>query len=162
MSKIITYPNKLLSMKSEPVSNISSSEVSELQVMHSALEEKGGIGIAAPQIGILKRMIIVQIDSKEPIFMINPKIVTRSPAKIKFNEGCLSLPGVYADVVRSNEIEFQYLDMSGKPVFTTGEGIFAVCVQHEIDHLDGKLFIDRLSKKGRSDAIKAYYAKGEE
>lgn len=162
MSEIITYPNKLLSMKSKPVSNISSTEIVELQAMHKGLEEKGGIGIAAPQIGILKRMIIVQIDNKEPIFMINPKIVTRGFVKIKFNEGCLSLPGVYADVIRSNEIEFQYLDMNGKPVFTTAEGVFAVCVQHEIDHLDGKLFIDRLSKKERSDAIKAYYAKEEE
>ncbi|HAU66510.1 TPA: peptide deformylase [Candidatus Uhrbacteria bacterium] len=104
---------------------------------------ENGIGIAAPQIGIHEQIIIVD-DGHEPVVLINPNIISRSSTMIDFEEGCLSLPGVYGIVQRHKNVEAEALDRQGNPVLIKGEGLLSVVLQHETDHLEGILFIDKV------------------
>ena len=125
-----------------------------LETMYAA----PGIGLAAIQIGILKRLVVIDISKKEekrqPIFLINPEIIFRSKETSVYEEGCLSLPGQFAEVERPAECSIKYIDYYGKEKELKADGLLATCIQHEIDHLDGILFIDYLSKLKKDMIIK--------
>ena len=113
-----------------------------------------GIGLAAPQVGVLKRVIVLDIDREEvktgPLFMVNPEIVEASDEDVSYEEGCLSVPEHYSDVVRPAQVRVRYLDRDGAQQEMACEGLLSTCVQHEIDHLDGILFIDHISALKRN------------
>jgi len=114
--------------------------------------QPGGIGIAAPQVGISKQIAIVDVSPKDPkaqrLVLINPRII-RSQNKHIFREGCMSLPDYTANVIRYTHVELEYLNLSGRKLRFWAEGIEAICIQHEVDHLNGKLFIDRVASLKR-------------
>ena len=125
-----------------------------LETMYSA----PGIGLAAVQVGILKRLIVIDIskedEKKNPIFFVNPEIIYQSNKTSTYEEGCLSLPGFYAEVERPTECHINYLDYNGKRKKLEADGLLATCIQHEVDHLNGVLFIDHISKLKRDMIIK--------
>ncbi|MDR0406962.1 MAG: peptide deformylase [Holosporales bacterium] len=121
-----------------------------------------GIGLAAPQVDVLKRVVVIDLGSDQdipPFALINPEICWCSERTVPYSNGCLSLPGVYADVVRPEEIEVKYLDENFNQHHLKANDLLAVCIQHEIDHLDGKLFIDHLSKLKREVLIRKFVKK---
>ena len=117
-----------------------------------------GIGLAAIQLGILKRLVVIDIskdsEKKNPLFLINPEITFKSKKTSTFEEGCLSLPGQYAEIERPAECHLQYLDFHGKKKEIKADGLLSTCIQHEVDHLDGVLFIDYLSKLKKDMIVK--------
>lgn len=159
IKQVVIYPNDILSVVASDVdSSDYGSAVNLLPIMYDTMYASNGIGLAAPQIAISKRIVVIDVtESKQsPIGMINPVIVARSNSFIEFYEGCLSVPGVNADVLRHAEISVQYLDQSLKKCTIQASGILSVCLQHEIDHLDGKLFIDRISSEIRDELMANY------
>ena len=125
-----------------------------LETMYSA----PGIGLAAVQIGILKRLIVIDIskekEKKNPLFLINPKIISKSKSTSTYEEGCLSLPGHFAEIERPAECHVKYVDYTGEEKEIKASGLLSTCIQHEIDHLNGVLFIDYLSKLKRDMIVK--------
>ena len=125
-----------------------------LETMYSA----NGIGLAGVQIGILRRLVVIDIskeeEKKNPLYLINPQITFRSKITSIYEEGCLSLPGHYAEIERPAECHLNYIDYNGKKKVLKSQGLLATCVQHEIDHLDGVLFVDYLSKLKKDMIIK--------
>ena len=117
-----------------------------------------GIGLAGVQIGILKRLIVIDVskdeEKKSPLFLINPEIITKSSNTSVYEEGCLSLPGYFAEIERPAECQIKYIDYHSKKKEMKASGLLATCIQHEVDHLNGVLFIDYLSKLKRDMAIK--------
>jgi len=143
MLKILTDPNPILRRKSQPVVDISAKEIQELiPQMIETMIAKDGVGLAAPQVGQNIRLIVVHIKDKA-MAIINPKIIKRSIIKEWGEEGCLSVPGKYGEVRRCKKVTVKYLDDKGKPHQIIAEGLFARVIQHENDHLDGILFIDK-------------------
>ena len=120
---------------------------------------KKGIGLAAPQVGVLKRLFVCQIQDKEPLIFINPEIIFTSTEICTYEEGCLSIPGIYADVIRPENITVQAFNVNGKPFTLDAEGFLARVIQHENDHLNGKLFIEHLSERKRTKILKIYEKK---
>ncbi len=122
--------------------------------MIATMHKAPGIGLAAPQVGILKRLIVMDCSAKEeepaPVALFNPKVVWTSEAENTYEEGCLSIPDMYEEITRPAEVTVQFLDVDGKEREEQYTGLWATCVQHEIDHLNGKLFIDYLSKIKRT------------
>ena len=125
-----------------------------LETMYAA----PGIGLAGVQIGILKRIVVIDISKdeqkKKPLFLINPKITFRSKKTSTYEEGCLSLPGQFAEIERPSECSLNYIDYNGKQKNLKADGLLATCIQHEVDHLNGILFIDYLSKLKKDMIIK--------
>lgn len=152
--EIKKYPNPILKKKSQKVKKITS-EIENLgQEMIKIMAKNEGVGLAAPQIGKLKRIIIVQPikegfsegrDKKKPQVFINPKIIKKSKKTIIDEEGCLSFPGLFLKIKRAKEIEIEALDEKGEKINYKAQGLPARIIQHEIDHLDGILFIERIS-----------------
>lgn len=143
MLKILTNPDPILRRKSQPIIDVSAPEIQELlPQMFETMLKKDGVGLAAPQIGKNIRLIVVHIKD-ETLAMINPKIVKRSLIKEWGEEGCLSVPGQYGEVRRCKKITVKYLDGKGKPRQLIAQGLLARVIQHENDHLDGILFIDK-------------------
>ena len=146
---IILHPDPRLKKPSEPISDVNDELRKLAEDMLQTMYEAPGIGLAAPQVGVLQRLIVLDCMKSEdekphPIVMFNPEIVAASDETRVYEEGCLSIPEQYADVTRPSEVEVRWIDMNGaehQKVFTD---LWATCVQHEIDHLDGKLFIDYL------------------
>ena len=146
MLKIITYPNKILRDKSQKVTDFASSKISKLiPEMMEAMHVKDGVGLAAPQIGQNIRLVVICFEEKEYI-MINPKITKKSVLKDWGEEGCLSLPGKYGEVRRHKRVTVKFQNEGGKWETIKTGGLFARIIQHEVDHLDGVLFIDRAKK----------------
>jgi len=148
-SPIVTHPNEILRKKSKPVKTerIFSSEFKKLVAdMHEAIKIGNGVGLAAVQIGILERVILVEIDGRPEVF-INPALSKKSWKKIAIEEGCLSIPGVHGYVKRSYSATVKALNEAGEKITLKAQGVPAVIFQHEIDHLNGVLFIDKLIKK---------------
>jgi len=152
--KIVKYPNPILRKKSEEVKEVTEDIKKLGQDMIQTMMEKDGIGLAAPQIGELKRIIVVypiqersleEKAKKTPQVFINPKIIKKSKEAIIDEEGCLSLPGLFLKIKRAKEVEIEALNERGEKIKIKTEGLPARVFQHEIDHLDGILFIDRLS-----------------
>ncbi|MFA5133595.1 MAG: peptide deformylase [Patescibacteria group bacterium] len=146
---IITYPNKLLRQKSQPVTadEIESGETKKIIAeMRKELKKSGGVGLAAVQIGVPKQIILVEVDNDIHAF-INTKITKRSWKKISIEEGCLSVPGVNGYVKRSAVLKLEALDENGRELELEAQGYTAIIFQHEIDHTNGILFIDKLMKR---------------
>jgi peptide deformylase len=146
---IIIAPDPVLKAKAKPVGNIDGSIVRLMDDMLETMYRAPGIGLAAPQIGILQRVIVVDVADKgeqpQPFAMANPEILWQSDETSVHNEGCLSLPDQYADVTRPKQVRLRYIDRDGEVRELDADNLLATCVQHEIDHLNGVLFIDHLS-----------------
>ena len=155
---ILTEPNKLLRKISKSVDKVGDVERALMDDMLDTMYDAPGIGLAAIQIGIPKRIIVMDIsrdeDKKEPRYFVNPIIKNKNEEKAKYEEGCLSVPDQYAEIDRPNTCEVEYLDYYGKKQLLKADGLLATCIQHEMDHLDGILFIDYLSKLKKSMIIK--------
>jgi peptide deformylase len=127
-----------------------------VQGMFEAMEKGNGLGLAAPQVGELKRLFVTRIPEDTPRVFINPEILATSEEQISYEEGCLSIPGLYAEVTRPSWVTVQARDEKGKLFTIDVSGLLARVVQHELDHLNGVLFIDRLPEKKRQRIIKSY------
>ena len=127
--------------------------------MLDTLEEADGIGLAGPQVGVPKNIFVIHIRDEKPLVFVNPSITATSMETGVYEEGCLSIPGVYHDVVRPLRVTVQAQDVTGKPFTIEADGILARCIQHEYDHLSGKLYIDRLDEKEKEKVIRAYEKK---
>ena len=155
---ILTEPNKLLRMISESVMEVNTEERKLMDDMIDTMYSANGIGLAAIQIGVPKRIIVMDIsrdeNKKEPMYFVNPVIKNKNSEKSTYEEGCLSVPNQFAEIDRPNTCEVEYLDYDGKKQSLKAEGLLATCIQHEMDHLEGILFIDYLSKLKKSMIIK--------
>ena len=155
---IITEPNEILRQVSKPVIRVGNDERKLMDDMLETMYSANGIGLAAIQIGIPKNLIVIDLLTKEkkkdPMYFINPKIIKKSEKLSKYEEGCLSIPNLFAEVKRPSECEVQYLDYKGEKKILKATGLLATCIQHEIDHLKGILFIDYLSKLKRDIILK--------
>ena len=156
--KILTEPNKLLRQISETVKKVGDVEKKLMDDMLDTMYEAPGIGLAAVQVGVPKRIIVMDIsrdeNNKEPRYFVNPVIKNKNKEKSTYEEGCLSVPDQFAEIERPNSCEVEYLDYDGKKQTLKAEGLLATCIQHEMDHLEGILFIDYLSKLKRSMIVK--------
>lgn len=143
---VLHFPDPNLRKKATAVEAIDSDLRSLAEDMLETMYAEGGIGLAATQVNVQKRLIVMDLSETKdnPIVMINPEIDTCSGSE-ETQEGCLSVPGFYENVIRAEKISYHYLDINGEQMKQEAEGLLAVCIQHEIDHLDGKLFIDYLS-----------------
>ena len=155
---ILTEPNKLLRQVSKSVDKVSDKERELMDDMLDTMYDAPGIGLAAIQIGVPKRIIVMDVsrdeDKKEPMYFVNPVIKNKNKEKAKYEEGCLSVPDQFAEIERPNACEIEYLDYHGKKQLLKADGLLATCIQHEMDHLEGILFIDYLSKLKKSMIIK--------
>ena len=156
--KIIIEPDTILRKKSDPLEKVDNELRKLMDDMLETMYAAPGIGLAAVQIGILKRMVVIDIskekEKKTPIFLINPEIVYKSKKTSIYEEGCLSLPGYFAEIERPAECQIEYLDYNGKKKEMKVYGLLATCIQHEVDHLNGVLFIDYLSKLKKDMIVK--------
>ncbi len=152
---ILTAPDRRLKQKSLPVEQVDDRIRTLLDDMAETMYAASGIGLAAPQVGVLKRIIVVDVtyfqerNEKKPIFLINPEIIERE-GTLMWEEGCLSVPEHTAEVERSSHIRVQGLDRHGERIIIAADELLAVCLQHEIDHLSGMLFIDHISRLKRT------------
>ena len=155
---ILTEPNKLLRQISIPVEKVGKEEKQLMDDMLETMYAANGIGLAAIQIGVPKRIIVMDLSKdkseKEPKYFVNPVIKSKNLTNATYEEGCLSVPDQFAEIERPKECEVEYLDYNGEKKFLKAEGLLATCIQHEMDHLEGILFIDYLSKLKKSMIIK--------
>jgi peptide deformylase len=155
---ILTEPNKLLRKISKPVESVGREEQELMDDMLDTMYAAPGIGLAAIQVGIPKRIIVIDISrdetKKEPRYFVNPIIKNKNSEKAIYEEGCLSVPNQFAEIERPNSCEVEYLDYEGNKQKLKANGLLATCIQHEMDHLDGILFIDYLSKLKKSMILK--------
>ena len=155
---ILTEPNRILRQISKSVINIGDEERRLMDDMLDTMYAAPGIGLAAIQVGVPKRIIVIDIskdeNKKEPRYFVNPVIKNKNEKKAKYEEGCLSVPDQFVEIERPNSCDVEYLDYNGKKQLLKADGLLAICIQHEIDHLEGILFIDYLSKLKRSMIIK--------
>ena len=151
---ILVEPDIILRQKSQPVNIVGPDEKKLMNDMLDTMYAANGIGLAAIQIGVPQRIIVMDIsrdkENKNPMYFVNPVIKNRDLEKSIYEEGCLSVPNQFAEIERSCKCEVEYLDYNGKKEILKAEGLLATCIQHEIDHLEGILFIDYLSKLKRS------------
>ena len=151
---ILTAPDPRLKKKSKPVDAVDAEIGRLMDDMLETMYAAPGIGLAAPQVGVLKRVIVLDIEREDvktgPLFMANPEIIEVSDEDATYEEGCLSVPEHYADVVRPAHVRVRYLDRHNQTKEIDCEGLLATCLQHEIDHLDGVLFIDHISSLKRN------------
>ena len=125
-----------------------------IDIMIESMKENKGIGLAAPQVGDMRRIFVCSIDDREPLVFINPEIIETSMETSVYEEGCLSLPGIYADVERPERIKVQAWNQKGRPFKVEADGLMSTCIQHEIDHLNGVLFVDYLPEKKKLKFLK--------
>ena len=156
--KIVIEPDPILRKKSEPLEKVDDEIRELLDDMLETMYAAPGIGLAAVQVGILKRIIVIDIskdkEKKDPLFLVNPEIIQKSKKTSVYEEGCLSLPGQFAEIERPAECILKYIDFNGKKKELNAKGLLATCIQHEVDHLNGILFIDYLSKLKKDMIIK--------
>jgi peptide deformylase len=158
LREILTVPDPRLKQKAAPVEVVDDGVRALLDDMLETMYEASGIGLAATQIGVSQRVVVMDLGQregeKEPRFFINPEVVWASEETAPYEEGCLSVPEYYDAVERPVRVRVRYLDYDGKAVEEEAEGLYAVCFQHELDHLNGVLFIDHLSRLKREQAVK--------
>ena len=155
--KILVEPDPLLRKKCEPLEKVDDDLRKFMNEMLATMYDAPGIGLAAIQVGVLKRVVVIDLskdEKKNPLFLINPEIIHKSKNTSIYEEGCLSLPGQFAEIERPAECVLQYIDYNGKKKELKAKGLLATCIQHEVDHLDGILFIDYLSKLKKDMIIK--------
>ena len=155
---ILTEPNILLRQISQPVEQVGESEKELMNDMLETMYAANGIGLAAIQIGVPKRIIVMDLSKEEnkklPMYFVNPVITKKNNEKTTYEEGCLSVPNQFAEINRPSKCEVEYLDYNGNKQSLEAEGLLATCIQHEIDHLEGILFIDYLSKLKKGFILK--------
>ena len=156
--KILTEPDPFLRQKSEEVKDVNDEIKSLMKDMLDTMYDAPGIGLAAIQIGVPKRVIVIDLskgeEKKNPMFFVNPKLMEKSKEDASYEEGCLSVPNQFAEISRPDKCKVKYLDYDGNEKILEAEGLLATCIQHEMDHLEGVLFIDYLSKLKKSMIIK--------
>lgn len=158
--EIIIIPDPVLKQVAQPVENITAEIKKQFDHMLQTMYDAPGIGLAANQVGLLNRVIVMDLADREegeepnPYFMANPEIIWESEQRSVMQEGCLSIPKQYADVERPAEVRVRYVDYNGKQDELSASGLLSHCVQHEIDHLNGVLFIDHLSSLKRNMLLK--------
>ena len=156
--RILTEPDPFLRQKSKRVEKVDNSIRSLMDDMLETMYEAPGIGLAAIQIGFPKRVIVIDLsregEEKNPMFFVNPEIISNSNNEATYEEGCLSVPNQFAEINRPDRCQVKFLDYNGKQQILNAEGLLATCIQHEMDHLEGILFIDYLSKLKKSMIIK--------
>jgi peptide deformylase len=145
--EILTLGNELLRRKAAKIKSIGPEYQKIAEDLIEGLREKKGVGLAGPQVGLMERIFAIHIDGDVPRIFINPSILETSKELVKYEEGCLSIPGVYAEVVRPKTVKIQAWNEKGRPFTLEAEGILARVILHEFDHLEGILFIDRLSEQ---------------
>ena len=157
---IIILPDKRLRLVSEPAKASDPELRALVDDMFETMYEAPGIGLAAIQVGVPKRVIVMDLakkdDPKEPMVFINPEVLWRSDETAIYEEGCLSIPEYYEEVERPTKVRVKFLDVTGAEQELEASGLLATCLQHEIDHLDGVLFIDHISKLKRDRVIKKF------
>jgi peptide deformylase len=160
LRKIITLPDPQLRLVSAPIASVSKDVLKLADDMLETMYDAPGIGLAAIQIGVPQRMVVIDLakkdEPKNPVVFVNPEILSASEEKATYEEGCLSIPEYYEEVERPASVRFRYLNAKGQTEEIEADGLLATCIQHEIDHLDGKLFIDYLSKLKRDRVIKKF------
>ena len=158
LKNIVIEPDPILRKISQPIETVNNETKKLLDDMLETMYAAPGIGLAAVQVGILKRIIVIDIskekEKKNPFFLINPEIIFKSEKTSSYEEGCLSLPGHFAEIERPSECRVTYIDYNGKKRELKANGILSTCIQHEVDHLNGVLFIDYLSKLKKDMIIK--------
>ena len=158
---ILTEPNQLLREISQPIDQVGENEQKLMDDMIETMYAANGIGLAAIQIGFPQRIIVMDISkdkkNKNPMYFVNPIILNKATEQSTYEEGCLSVPDQFAEIDRPNKCEVEYLDYNGEKKLLKAEGLLATCIQHEIDHLEGILFIDYLSKLKKSMIIKKLF-----
>ena len=156
--ELVKAPDPRLKLISQPVAEVDASLRRFMTDMVETMYAENGIGLAAIQVGVLKRVAVIDLDPGGPkskqLFLVNPRIVEASGELSTYHEGCLSVPEVWDDVKRPARLTVEYTDEHGAKQTVTADGLFATCLQHEIDHLNGRLFIDHLSKLKRSIALR--------
>ena len=156
--KILIEPDPILRKKCEPIENVDDDIRKLMKDMLETMYDAPGIGLAAVQVGVLKRLIVIDVskdeNKKDPLFLINPEIISKSDNSSVYEEGCLSLPGQFAEIERPAECSLKYIDFNGKEKKLKADGLLSTCIQHEVDHLNGVLFIDYLSKLKKDMIIK--------
>ncbi len=156
MLDILTLGNDILRKKCSTVAVFDKKLEDLADAMIITMREGNGIGLAGPQVGVEQRIFVCQVQDQPPMVFVNPEIIGTSEEMIPFEEGCLSIPGVYSDVIRPAWVKVQAWTTKGKPFTMEADGILARVIQHEMDHLKGILFIDHLNEKKRLRLIKAY------
>tara|TARA_B100001559_G_C16058535_1_gene420325 strand:- start:2 stop:526 length:525 start_codon:yes stop_codon:yes gene_type:complete len=158
IKQIITVPDETLKKISDPIENVGVNEKKLIKDLFETMYNSKGIGLAAVQVGILKRILVVDVsnkeEKKEPLSFINPRIKRVSDETSVYEEGCLSIPDTFIEIERPKICEVEYIDINGKLKTLECDGLLSTCLQHEINHLDGKLIIDNLSKLRRDIIIK--------
>ena len=156
--KILIEPDPILRKKSDVLSNVDADLQKLMDDMLETMYSAPGIGLAAVQVGVLKRVVVIDVskqdEKKDPLYLVNPQIIFKSEKTSVHEEGCLSLPNFFAEIERPAECHLKYLDYNGKQKILKAAGLLATCIQHEVDHLDGILFIDYLSKLKKDRIIK--------
>ncbi|MCX8995799.1 peptide deformylase [Rhizobiaceae bacterium BDR2-2] len=157
---LIILPDPLLREVSRPVERVDSETRTLADDMLDTMYDAPGIGLAAIQIGVPRRLLVIDIaregEDKQPLVVINPEIVASSDTRSVYEEGCLSIPDYYAEVERPSEVTVRFLDREGREQMLQADGLLATCLQHEIDHLDGVLFIDHISRLKRDMVIRKF------
>jgi peptide deformylase len=156
MLDIVTLGDDILKQRAAVIPTVDEVIDHLARSMLEAMYYGKGIGLAGPQVGELKRLFVCHVPEDKPRVFINPEIIQTSPEQVQFEEGCLSIPGVYADLPRAESIQVQAWDTDGKPFTLEAHGILARVIQHETDHLNGVLFIDHLQEKKRNRVLKNY------
>ena len=156
--EILVVPHPVLKQVSQPVVAVDDELRALMDDMLETMYAAPGIGLAAVQIGVPKRVIVMDLagqdEEKQPRYFVNPEILWSAEDTAPYEEGCLSVPEYYDEVQRPAKVRLRYLDYNGQAVEEEAEGLFAVCIQHEMDHLEGVLFIDHLSRLKREQAVK--------
>jgi peptide deformylase len=147
--EILLVGDEKLRLKAAPVKHIGPEYLKTAENLVKALHDGDGVGLAGPQVGLLERIFAVHVQGDEPRIFINPSIIETSPEMVKYEEGCLSIPGMYADVIRPKSVKIQAWNEKGRPFTLEASGILARVILHEYDHLEGVLFIDRISEAKR-------------
>ena len=160
LHNIVLLPDPMLRQTSKPVVGVDKSTRKLFNDMLETMYDAPGIGLAAIQIGVPQRLVVIDLskedEERKPLFLANPEIISASEAVSDYEEGCLSIPEFYEMVTRPSEIKVRYLDMQGEAQELVAGGVLATCIQHEIDHLNGVLFIDYISKLKRDRVIKKF------
>ncbi|MCF7948216.1 MAG: peptide deformylase [Spirochaetia bacterium] len=159
MLDIVTLGDEVLREQVDEITDVNGEIADLAQNMISAMYHGDGVGLAAPQVGLLKSMFVCHVNGDQPRVFINPQIIGTSQELLPYEEGCLSIPGMYGDVIRPATVTVQAVNEQGKPFKLDAEGLLARVVQHEIDHLKGVLFIDHLDDKQRERLLKVYSKK---
>jgi len=162
--KVLTYPNPVLSLAAKPITKITEEIKTLAEDMLYTMEQSNGIGLAANQVGVLEQIVVINLEDAEPesakakmpLVLINPKIIAASQELMEYEEGCLSFPELRVTVKRPRKVTVSYLDLNGEQQTVEGENLLSICLQHEIDHLNGILFVNKVSNLKRDVLLRKY------